>query len=151
VPDSLISLGDLDRSFRVRYGDFATVVTTELRNAHRLHDAILVTAGASVDQSEYYIDDPFCEGARYPDEDVWYTQCRVLGNRANCAALLATGFRWTSEAASAAKEYRIEATVVGQIRLAIEKLHRERTARWLRDPELWAQVKERAWGREAVT
>jgi hypothetical protein len=152
VPGSLISLGDSDRSFRVQYGDFVTIVADELRNADRLRYAILVTAGANVDQAEH-IGDPFCEGALYPDEAVWYIQCRLPANGANCAALLATGFRWTSEAASAAKEYRIAATVVAQIRLAIEKLHREHTALWSRDTateeflRLLAHVEERARGR----
>jgi hypothetical protein len=133
MPGSLISLCGSNRFFRAQYGDFATVVLGELRNVHRLHLAILVTAGASMETAER-IDDPFCEGALYPDEVVEYDQCRLPANGANCAALLATGFRWTSEAARAAKEYRISATVVGQIREAIEKLHREREGllqRWL--------------------
>ena len=150
MPGSLISLGDPDQSFRVQYGDFVTTVSGELRNADRLRYAILVTDGASVDQGEH-IGDPFCEGALHPDEPVWYIQCRLPVNGANCAALLATGFRWTSEAASAARAYRIAATVVGQVRLAIEKLHRECMAFWGEYAEehrrLLAQVEERARGR----
>ena len=55
------------------------------------------------------------------------------------------------EAASAARAYRIAATVVGQVRLAIEKLHRECMAFWGEYAEehrrLLAQVEERARGR----
>jgi hypothetical protein len=150
MPGSLIDLGDPERFFRVQYGDFVTIAGGELRNADRLHYAILVTAGASMENGEG-IEAPPWESAFYPDEPVWYIQCDLPPNGANCAALLATGFPWTSEAASAAKAYRISATVVGQIRLAIEKLHRERAALWGGYTEerrtLLAQVEERARGR----
>jgi hypothetical protein len=131
MPGSLISLCELERFFRVQYGDFVTIlmgdgteVAVELRKSHRLHYAILVTAGASMEKFEW-IDDPFGEGALYPDEPTEYSQCRLPVNGANCAALLATGFCWTSEAAGAANEYRVSATVVEQIREASEELHRE--------------------------
>jgi len=131
VPGSLIRLGDPDRFFRVQYGDFVTVlagdgtaVAGELRKSLRLHYAILVTGGASMEKAER-IDDPFDKGALYPDEPTEYSQCSLPVNGANCAALLATGFRWTSEAAGAAIGYRVSATVVGQIREASEELHRE--------------------------
>jgi len=125
MPASLISLCGPGRYFRVQYGDFVTVVPGELRNVDRLRYAILVTAGASIDRTES-IRNPFCEGAVYPDEAVWYTQSRLPANGANCAALLAAGFCWTGEAASAAKEYRISATALEEIREAIEKLHCDR-------------------------
>jgi hypothetical protein len=149
MPSTLISLCGPDRSFRVQYGDFFTAVHGELRNTKRLHYAVLVTAGASMEEAEF-IDDPFGDCWVFPDEARCYFHYRMPGNGANCAALLATGFRWTSEAASAAKEYRIAAAVVAQVRLAIEKLHREDMALWGRCTEesrkLLAQHEARARG-----
>jgi hypothetical protein len=131
MPSTLISLGAPGRFFNVQYGDFVTIhIGGELRNADRLDCAVLITAGASSEKAES-IHDPFCEGAFYPDEAVDYCQCRLPVNGANCAALLAAGFRWTSEAAGAANEYRVPATVVEQIREASEELHRERDRLWL--------------------
>jgi hypothetical protein len=124
VPNTLIGLNASERFFLVQYGDFDTIAGSELRNADRLHKAILVTAGASMGKAEP-ITDPFGEEALYPDERVSYSQCSVPSNGGNCAALLATGFRWTSEAARAAKEYRISAPVVEQIRAASRNVHRE--------------------------
>jgi hypothetical protein len=72
------------------------------------------------------IDDPFCEAALHPDEAVADFECHLPVNGANCAALLASGFRWTSAAAAAAREHRVSAAAVVEIRKADEHLHRER-------------------------
>jgi hypothetical protein len=125
MPGSLISLSESGQFFTVQYGDFATVIGGELRNAMRLHLAVLVTAGASSEQAEC-IADPFSEGALYPDEPVEYYRCRLPVNGANSAALLATEFRWTAAAAATAKAFRISGSVVAKVREAIATLHTER-------------------------
>jgi hypothetical protein len=124
MPSSLISLSDSERVFSVQYGDYVTIVPGVLRNADRLCDSVLVTAGAAMAEA-VEIDDPFSAGALYADEVVWYYKRRLPVNAANCAALLASGFRWTNEAADAATEFRISAAAVEAIRRAGEKHHRE--------------------------
>ncbi len=126
MPGSRISLVDAGRSLLVRYGDFVSANQVEWTNHERLECAFFVTAGTRKGPLQP-VPDPFGESALlYPDEATEYRASQVSVTDANAAALLATDFSWTEDAARTACSQRIPAEIPGRIRDAMERLRRRR-------------------------
>jgi hypothetical protein len=121
MPSALIDLDEQGQSFLVRYGDFFTLVPTELTNGARLALAVMATVGACKEPGRPI---PAYSGALlHPDEAQEFSECRLLVTGANVAALMATGFSWTEEAACAAAEYPVAPGAVAWIRELVKLLH----------------------------
>jgi hypothetical protein len=149
MPYALIDVDDQGKTFLVRYADFVSWILGDLKNGARLRLAVLATAGADI-QSGGPIPPP-PEEVLYPDEALWFAECRLDMTGANAAALLATGFPWTEKAARAATEYPIAPGAVAWIRELVKLLHEEQV-HWLqllRDPakrsklgRTWEEMKQ---------